>query len=80
MTSATSFLIFLGQFIEQFLRLGVEQVGHVVFHQFGDVRGDHGRRVDDSVAFEMRFLAVLFVDPHGGQAEGGFDRVFHRAA
>jgi hypothetical protein len=33
-------------------------------------------RIDDGVAAEHRLFAVGLFDPHGGQAEGGFDGLF----
>ena len=72
-------LVFLGKIVQQLLRFGVrQQVGHVVLDHFGQMRGDHGGRVDDSIAAERGFLAQGPFDPHGRQPERGLGGLLSR--
>ena len=70
MTSATSFWHSRRDLVQQLLRLRVgEQVGHVVLDDLGQVGRDDGAGIDHGQALEQRLLAVVLLDPHGGQAE-----------
>ncbi len=68
--------LLLRQFLDQLLHLAIgEEVRHVLLQHLGEMRREHGRRVDDRVAAERGFLAQAVVHPGGRQAEGGLDRV-----
>ena len=63
--------LFLRQFLEQLLHLRIGQkLGHVRLEDFGEMGGQHGRRIDDGVALDRRFLLERGVDPGRRQAEG----------
>ena len=63
--------LLLRQFLDQFLHLAVgEQLRHVGLDQLGEVRGEHGRGVDDGVALDRSFFLERGVDPGRRQAEG----------
>ena len=66
-------LLLARQVVQQLLGLGVgEQFGHVLLHNFGQMRGEHAGRIDHGAAPESGLVAQGRVDPDGGQAEGGF--------
>ena len=51
------FGLFLRQFLQELLHLGVgQEVRHVGLDQFGEMRREHGRGIDDRVAFHRRFF------------------------
>ena len=70
-------LLLAGQVVEQLLRLGErQQFRHGLLDDFGEMRGEHARRVHHGAAAQRGFLAQRGVDPQRGQAEGGLGRAF----
>ena len=65
----------LAQVVHQLLGVlsGDDLLGEVL-DDLLDVRGDHRRRVDNSIAQELGALPLLLLDPEGWEAEGGIRR------
>ncbi len=65
------FGLLLRQILQQLLHLAIgQQVGHVGLEQFGEMRRQHGRGIDDGIALQRRFFLQRGIDPGRRQAEG----------
>ena len=51
------FRLFLWQLLQKLLHLAVgQELGHIALDQLGEMRGEHGRGVDDGVALHRGFF------------------------
>ena len=72
--SLTSSALLLRQFPQQLLHLDIGQAARLIrLEQLGEVRGHHGRRIDDRVTPQRRLFAQRGVDPSRRKAEGRLD-------
>ena len=63
--------------VKQFLSFGVrEQLGHIVFNQFGNMRGNNRCGINHGIAAEHCLFPIGLVNPHGPQTESRLGGIF----